>query len=213
MPLIQPERLLSPGPRRQRQTRLNNPLNLPTVRAARLPHRRWVQQRGWLNRILNGRSRPSMTTVQHIRLSSQPPPPAFRSRSHRLVPMRLPPNSDCPRVVCYSRIQTGRKSVRTYFCPCPEQNCMSDDQPTSQPSAAPSSGLSAEMMAALAAATGLVGSFVYAVVFAPIAIALGYMATQKATPKRWPTWVGWATIVISTLNFVAWLIIFVPTLP
>jgi predicted lysophospholipase L1 biosynthesis ABC-type transport system permease subunit len=89
---------------------------------------------------------------------------------------------------------------------------MSDGQPGEQLSTASSSRLSAEMMAALAALTGLVGSFVYAVVFAPIAILLGYLATQKPTSKRWPTWVGWATIVISTLNFVAWLLIFVPTL-
>jgi len=48
-------------------------------------------------------------------------------------------------------------------------------------------------MAVLAAGVGLAGSFVYAALFAPIAIALGYLTIRKRTPKRWPTWVGWAT--------------------
>jgi len=75
------------------------------------------------------------------------------------------------------------------------------------------SALSAEVMAVLAAGVGLAGSFVYAALFAPIAIALGYLTIRKRTPKRWPTWVGWATIAVSTLNFVAWIFIFTSSAP
>jgi len=85
---------------------------------------------------------------------------------------------------------------------------MSGDQFTDGPQPN-SSALRPEVMAVLAAGVGLAGSFVYAGLFAPIAIALGYLTIRKRTAKRWPAWVGWATIAVSTLNFVGWMFIFV----